>query len=745
MPYSADGPEPHPAPEQPLAPAAPRDIEALLAETNKLSAQVARLTLLQQQHIATRDRLDRELQRFASMQAYNTTAVALDSLADFARVTVEAAIEAFESEFAVLWTAPPDLAAPDYPPVWSEGIDPADLTATSTQDWWRLVASGDHGALDLRSVGSLESEGLGLQSALVAPCVGSAGEVQGMLLIGNTIARSRFYDPLGPAQLGAFTLFGQQVGALLGNRADRAVISDQVARLRLEQERLRLALDGSNAGLWDWDLATDEVFFSDQWKAMLGHSPDEIAHDFDEWSARIHPEDADAAQEKVRAYLAGEIPTYENTLRMRHKSGHYVWIMATGRVLRDDSGTPRRMVGIHLDITEQRLARERAEAANRAKSDFLATMSHEIRTPMNGVMGMLQLLADRPLDTTSEQYISTAYRSAESLLAIIDDILDLSKIEAGKVELEDRPFDPATELVEAAELLRERIEGKGLKLIVDCSASLPSAVRGDVRRLRQVITNLIGNAVKFTSEGEIRLTISALPLSDGALDFTISVADSGIGIPPEIAAKLFDPFTQADSSTTRVYGGTGLGLAICRRLVEQMSGSIWVESEPGKGSNFIVTVPLGVPAAGESDPQPETPAAGSEHALAGGKVLLVEDNAVNQRVAVAMLETLGLEVSVAPHGESALELFRRDRPDIVLMDLQMPVMDGFAATERIRADEAAHDAVRVPIVALTANVLGDVRETCLAAGMDDVVMKPFRKGELAATLSRWLEPVTDSD
>ena len=382
---------------------------------------------------------------------------------------------------------------------------------------------------------------------------------------------------------------------------------------------------------------------------------------------------------------------------------------------------------------------------NQIKNDFLATMSHEIRTPMNGVMGMLQLLADRPLDTTSEQYISTAYRSAESLLAIIDDILDLSKIEAGKVELEDRPFDPATELVEAAELLRERIEGKGLKLIVDCSASLPSAVRGDVRRLRQVITNLSGNAVKFTSEGEIRLTISALPLSDGALDFTISVADSGIGIPPEIAAKLFDPFTQADSSTTRVYGGTGLGLAICRRLVEQMSGSIWVESEPGKGSNFIVTVPLGVPAAGESDPQPETPAAGSEHALAGGKVLLVEDNAVNQRVAVAMLETLGLEVSVAPHGESALELFRRDRPGIVLMDLQMPVMDGFAATERIRADEAAHDAVRVPIVALTANVLGDVRETCLAAGMDDVVMKPFRKGELAATLSRWLEPVTDSD
>ncbi|MCB9412074.1 MAG: response regulator [Actinobacteria bacterium] len=745
MPSSADGSEPHPAPEQPLAPAAPRDIEALLAETNKLSAQVARLTLLQQQHIATRDRLDRELQRFASMQAYNTTAVALDSLADFARVTVEAAIEAFESEFAVLWTAPPDLAAPDYPPAWSEGIDPADLTAASTRDWWRLVSAGDHGALDLRGVGSLESEGIGLQSALVAPCVGSAGEVQGMLLIGNTTARSRFYDPLGPAQLGAFTLFAQQVGALLGNRADRAVISDQVARLRLEQERLRLALDGSNAGLWDWDLATDEVFFSDQWKAMLGHSPAEIAHDFDEWSARIHPDDEDAAQEKVRAYLAGEIPTYENTLRMRHKSGHYVWIMATGRVLRDDSGTPRRMVGIHLDITEQRLARERAEAANRAKSDFLATMSHEIRTPMNGVMGMLQLLADRPLDTTSEQYISTAYRSAESLLAIIDDILDLSKIEAGKVELEDRPFDPATELVEAAELLRERIEGKGLRLIVDCSASLPSAVRGDVRRLRQVITNLIGNAVKFTSEGEIRLTISALPLSDGALDFTISVADSGIGIPPEIAAKLFDPFTQADSSTTRVYGGTGLGLAICRRLVEQMSGSIWVESEPGKGSNFIVTVPLGVPAAGESDPQPETPAAGSEHALAGGKVLLVEDNAVNQRVAVAMLETLGLEVSVAPHGESALELFCRDRPDIVLMDLQMPVMDGFAATERIRADEAAHDAVRVPIVALTANVLGDVRETCLAAGMDDVVMKPFRKGELAATLSRWLEPVTDSD
>jgi PAS domain S-box-containing protein len=726
------------------------EVAELRAEVLRLQAQVSRLSLLQQQHNIIRDQLDREVQRFAAMQAHNARAITLTDSAEFATATVEAAIEIFEAEFAALWLPTADQQFVGEPAACEGLASGTGLPPATTTQLWQLVSRGKKRA---RAVNAATFEPLvaaGIRSALTAACVGPSGTVHGLLVAGTTPRGSTFYEDLGPAHLEAFTLFGQQVGALLANRADQSVISEQFAQLRLEQQRLSLALDGSNAGLWDWDLSLNEIFYSDRWKAMLGHTPEEIPDDFDAWVSRIHPDDVELAAERVRAYLAGEVEEYENIMRMRHKSGRYVWILATGRVLRNADGTPSRMVGIHLDITEQRLARERAEAANRAKSEFLATMSHEIRTPMNGVMGMLQLLSDLALEPTAHKYVQMAYRSAESLLAIIDDVLDLSKIEAGKVEIEELPFDPAAELPEAAELLRERVESKGLRLEIDVAADLPHHVRGDVRRLRQVITNLVGNAVKFTSEGFVRLSLSVAERDASQIELVIAVSDSGIGISPEAAARLFEPFTQADSSTTRVYGGTGLGLAISRRLIDHMSGRIWVESSPGEGATFAVQVPLPLD---DTSPAPASTVDHSSAAAHAGtpaaRVLLVEDNTVNQKVAAAMLAALGHAVEIAENGQVAVDLFRADPPDLVLMDLHMPVMDGITATVQIRECESqANGAVGahggVPIIALTANVVAEVRTQCLTAGMNDVLLKPFTKAGLQTALAQWLPKASDA-
>lgn len=736
---------------EPAVGCSPEEVDELRAEVVRLQAQVARLSLLQQEHISIRDQLDRELQRFAAMQAHNACAITLTAAEEFATSTVEAAIEIFEAEFAALWLPVAEQQFTGAPAA-CEGLGPgADLPPQAAAHFWNLVSSGGTRARVVTSTALKSIPGLAIQSGLVAACVGPSGTVHGLLVAGTTLPGSQFYEDLRPTHLEAFILFSQQVGALLANRADQAVIAEQFTQLRLEQERLRLALEGSGAGLWDWDLDTNEVYFSDRWKTMLGHRPEEIPNDFSSWLSRIHPDDMTAATGHVRAYLAGEVEHYENVIRMRHKSGHYIWILATGRALRNPDGSLRRMVGIHLDITEQRLARERAEAANRAKSEFLATMSHEIRTPMNGVMGMLQLLADRDLEPTDHRYVEMAYRSAESLLVIIDDVLDLSKIEAGKVEIEDIPFDPAAELSEAAELLRERVESKGLLLQINVAPDVPQRLRGDVRRLRQVITNLVGNAVKFTAEGFVRLDLSIAEGNDSAVELVIAVSDSGIGIPPEASARLFEPFTQADSSTTRVYGGTGLGLTICRRLIDHMGGRIWVESTLGEGSTFSVQVPLPIA-------QVATAAAGAPDqadvavtpANTSARVLLVEDNTVNQKVALAMLGALGHTADLAEDGQVAVDVFRANPPDLVLMDLHMPVLDGIEATKLIRAHEAqaghpAGASAAVPIIALTANVIPEVQAECLAAGMNDVLLKPFTKAGLQDALTRWLPPALRGD
>jgi signal transduction histidine kinase/ActR/RegA family two-component response regulator len=395
------------------------------------------------------------------------------------------------------------------------------------------------------------------------------------------------------------------------------------------------------------------------------------------------------------------------------------------------------MIGL---VVLQESAQRQAHKLAQAKSEFLAKMSHEIRTPLNGVIATADLMAATQLNDEQHELLDTLRLSAKTLLGIINDILDFSKIEAGRMVLETLPFTPTVLVEEVVSIMAPAAHSKGLTVRTELSSSLPHSVAGDPLRLRQILLNFVGNAIKFTACGEVVIRAMRLKKGEGQSAWLrFEVQDTGVGIPPEKQAGIFDAFTQADSSVTRQYGGTGLGLAICKRLVELMGGQIGVYSQPGQGSCFWFEVPLPViqeNAPEETTAQPSGSALNS-HELDGVRVLLVEDNPVNQKVAIRMLQKLGCVVELAENGQQALEKLERASYDIVLMDMQMPVMDGLTATRllRQREQQTGHHQV---VIALTANAMQTDRELCLDAGMDDYLSKPLTLDALQVMLLRWV-------
>ncbi|HJT89918.1 MAG TPA: PAS domain S-box protein, partial [Bryobacteraceae bacterium] len=522
--------------------------------------------------------------------------------------------------------------------------------------------------------------------------------------------------------------------------------------LRRSEEKFRQLAENIREVFWMRNTEPNEILYvSPGFEHVWGRSPEELYRNPLAWAMAIEPEDRDSVLSLFERQTRGE-PTLAE-YRIRTPRGEVKWIRDRAFPVRDAEGRVIRVAGLAEDITlykeaeaALRDAKEKAEAANRAKSEFLANMSHEIRTPMNGVIGMAGLLLDTELSEEQREYAEIVRSSAESLLAVINDILDFSKVEAGKLEMEVVDFDIRRTVEDAIQLLGAEAERKGLTLESETGAGIPWRVRGDPGRLRQVLLNLVGNAVKFTAQGGVKVRARLDREEERSVMVRISVEDTGIGIPADRQADIFSPFTQVDGSTTRRFGGTGLGLAIARQLVGLMGGEIGVRSEEGKGATFWFTAVFGK-APEPAGAGPERVGGAAKGAQIGrnlaplartGRILVAEDDTTNQKVILAILSKFGCRADAVANGHEALASLRRIPYDLVLLDCQMPEMNGCDTAVMIRNPRSGVVNPDIPIIAVTALAMTGDREKCLMAGMSDYLAKPVEPAALAAMLDKWL-------
>lgn len=502
--------------------------------------------------------------------------------------------------------------------------------------------------------------------------------------------------------------------------------------LKESRERWRLAIEGVNDGIWDNNLEAEKIYYSPRYKAMLGYADHELPNEQKTWVRMVHPEDHHYTIDQVKKYLSREIPEFKIMFRMRHKNGDWRWILCRGVALWNEQGKAVRFTGANSDMTELRQAIETAEAASRAKSEFLANMSHEIRTPMNAVIGITNLLQDYDLTPVKrKEFLRTLHVSAHSMMDLINDLLDFSKIENDQMELEQIQFNLTDLIDEIFTIMSVRAKEKFIELIVTFDPELNTSFIGDPLRIRQIILNLVSNAIKFTERGLVAIHVNVCEKEDNRdkVDVCIDVRDTGIGIAEDKLDTIFGQFSQADSSMTRKYGGTGLGLSISKSLAELMGGNIAVVSTPGFGSKFSIKIPL-IPIENigrKKDTAEHHPQRSSENYDSNSpSVLLVEDYKGNVIVATAMLESFGYNWDLAENGLEAVNKVKANSYDLILMDVQMPGMDGLQATRLIRAYEAEQNKQATPIMAMTAYSMTGDRERCLEAGMDDYISKPFK-------------------
>ena len=529
---------------------------------------------------------------------------------------------------------------------------------------------------------------------------------------------------------------GQCIG-VIGVARDITERKEAEEKLRNLSDQLRLALRAADVGIWEWDVADDRLTWDDGISRLYGLAPGQNSGIYEAWEAALHPDDLPQAREAFQRALRGEVD-FNPEFRVVWPDGSIHHLEANANIQRDPQGRPVRVIGMSWDITAHKLALQAAEAANRMKSQFLANMSHEIRTPMSGLIGMTGLLLGTSLTEQQRRYAERIRTSGETLLAVLDDVLDFSKIEAGKLDLERVPFSLPDVVANVASLFEFQASGKGVALRTALDSALPATLLGDPRRLGQVINNLVGNAVKFTATGEIALSVRVRQHTAEGVALEIAVRDTGIGMSAEEQAQLFAPFSQADASTARRYGGSGLGLAISRQLVTLMGGTLAVESQPGWGSVFKVRLALPVPSSdARADRSPRSAAPATR--FTDVRALVAEDHEINREVVLELLGQAGIRAEVARNGVEAVGMARERSYDIVLMDIQMPEMDGVEATRRIRRLDRPGIA-HLPIVAMTAHAVAGDREQILAAGMNDYLTKPLDPDALRAALAHWLPP-----